>query len=124
MKVVNCVVGSLLTLAAVPANASDWRLTGTSTHGDKQYVDASTVVMGATTRKAWVREDLPEVSAQGLNRTKSRREFDCSERRYRVLSMTAFKDADVVATLNEATDWSDISPDSMDEAVLKTVCSL
>lgn len=94
-----------------------WRSIGTMGHGDKLYVDAKgSDVAPGNAQRVWLKIVAPKRT------TVLAFAVDCQERRVRTTSSTLYDAQDNMLEKRPATDWSDITPDSLGEQIWTSVC--
>jgi len=116
---------SLLMLIASPAWA-EWVEVTRGVNGNVIYIDPATIRKEGNRRKFWGITDLSKVGTSGELSRKYRKEYDCKDERSRILTITIYSqamgDGDVKGTDNIVSEWQEIAPETLDEAVLKRVC--
>ena len=118
----------LISICFVTGSAwADWvRVTGNAEL--TYYIDPATIRKDGNLRKVWSILDLKEPDKKsGELSSRTRQEYDCKEERYRFLSMTEHSGqmatGNTLKNINEPSEWWDVPPKSMNEIVLKAVCS-
>lgn len=114
-------------LATSPAAAADWHLTATGQDGIKIYVDAESIVTIANARYTWEKRYYSK-AADGSVESTVRREWDCTDRKQVLMSAATYtaggRVIDSWTTPAAELAWHEIFPDTVDEAILRYVCSL
>ena len=105
-----------------------WNYVSTSADGEiSVYFDPDTVRNFNGFKRVWVIGDFKVRNKFGSSSWKSYREFDCTQLRTRTLSFSSYQGNMGAGPLNnsdnEISSWAFIHPESMDEALAKSVCS-
>lgn len=114
---------------SVPAMAADWQLLSVN-EGSTLYYDRSSVVRQKGSARMWKLTDFSEIRFVGPKPFISSVdlwEFDCSGKRSRMLSGTAYSGrmgggAVIFAADYSDADWSHVVPDSTGELALVVAC--
>jgi hypothetical protein len=115
----------ILALIAVPARA-EWVKVVES---DKFvfYIDPTTISTNGDIRRVSELTDLKQQGVGGAMSMRGLTEYDCKERRHRLLSVSAYSGPMVggqILTSDDAPDdWSSIATSSTGQTVSKIVCS-
>lgn len=123
MKIITAV---LLLLSAFGVRA-EWDRVVTSVSGRTFYLDLSTIKKTAIGYRVWELANYAKPNEVGAFSHKALMEFDCSEERSRSIQLSGFSEpmgegavGDITTSPNQ---WSYVVPQSVDETLLKTVCS-
>ena len=110
-----------ITLPA-PAFAADWVLTSENVSGTKFYIDRQSIrTMPNGYKRAWVRSNHKIADKSERKSSMSYWEFDCIERRDRVLSLILYS-GDQAKNSNEVKDWDYVTPDTARDKLFKFLC--
>ena len=116
------IVLSLMLLTMSPAWA-DWVNTD-STDDATYYMDPATVRKDGNLRSAWTLQDYKERQSGGEMSARGRMEFDCKNKRFRVLSVISYSGpmgtGKILGMTGKSTSWSDDASDLVD---IEIVCS-
>ena len=116
------IVLALMLLTMSPAWA-DWVNTD-STDDATYYMDPATVRKDGNLRSAWTLQDYKERQIGGEMSARGRMEFDCKNKRFRVLSVISYSGpmgtGKILGMTGKSTSWSDDASDLVD---LEIVCS-
>ena len=123
----------LLFLAAANASAEWTRVGEVKTEVGRLtvYVDAATISRNGRFAKMWGLYDFnaPKVlPGKGEYRSiKFQNQFDCSQRRFRVLSVSWYAanmgNGEPISSSSVGTQWTAVSSGSADEGIRKTACN-
>jgi hypothetical protein len=108
---------------------AEWVLVVESNDGEaKIYVDPATIRREGTLLKYWTLTDLKVRNKFGDMSRRTREEIDCKKERYKRTSLTAFRDSMLGGVItgnhtNPDAEWIDIAPGTLDEAIMKYVCT-
>ena len=92
------------------------------------YIDPTTIRREGTIRKFWAFHNLKVRNARyGHMSIRTRQEIDCKKQTSRITSVHQFSESMLKGTVTGNYSypddvWSDIAPDSMDEALMEYVC--
>lgn len=78
----------LLLLAAAPACA-DWMKVGESDEA-VIYIDPSTIERNGPIRRLWAMQEVRQIGPDGVASIRSFEEYDCTDRKFRYLSISAY----------------------------------
>jgi hypothetical protein len=122
MKTLLIVLALLITGTA----SADWVFVGEGQDAT-YYIDPDTIRRSGNLRKVWTLYDYKQRKLGDLS-AKSRREFDCEQERYRLLSVSFHTEkmgrGAITNTESYASSsWNDIPPKTFDEHFLKAVCA-
>lgn len=112
------------------ALAETWAPAATSAAGDLFEIEVTTSVGEGDIRQTWERDTLARPAkdrATGKAYTTAivRRWDDCARRRVRYSSMTLRdRNGQLVRTESGETEWEDVQPDTVSEAIWRTACRL
>ena len=115
----------LLSFVSVSAWA-DWEKV-TETDSIVQYIDPTTIRKNGSLRRVWTLTDMKVRDPVGALSLRGLAEFDCKEERMKTLSLSSHSGP--MATGQTLSDFepegkgSYIAPRTVDEAVLRRVCS-
>lgn len=124
MKKMLCLAVFALGLA-MPAVAADWVLVSTGSSDNVIYGDADS----RTDNRAWfeIRYAKPQKIGDGkfFNTTKSLDEIDCSGKRRRILTITAYSKSGkpIDSETPSYAEWRYVIPGTPGESVYKFVCN-
>jgi hypothetical protein len=95
---------------------------GTDTH----FVDPATVRVQGTHVRMWKKIERATPDEDGTLSTRSYFEYDCHQRRFRLLTVSAYDGSDLggktVASSNTPSEWFFVPPDTSAEAALEFAC--
>ncbi len=113
----------------------DWKFYTQSLYGDYFY-DAETITRPSKNIvRVWVKVEYSLTGAhemirelgkeyKNINYAKVLYEINCSERKWRTLSITRFsKEGEVIGSSSRESEWDRILPQSLVEALYKWVCN-
>ena len=108
---------------------AQWTFTQRSENLDSVfYIDVSTIQFIDGNVRAWFKVEYSSDSFMARKHnwrsSRSLEEFDCREKKFRVLSLTSFKQPDlndIDRTLNTST-WAFVAPGTISDTHLKFVC--
>ena len=124
MKKMLCLAVFALGLAT-PAVAADWVLVDIDNDNNTTFGDADS----RTDNRAWFehRYAKPQKIGDGkfFNTTKTLREMDCSGKRFRMLTVTAYSKSGnpIGSDTRSYAEWSYVIPGTGGESVYKFVCN-
>jgi hypothetical protein len=109
---------------------ADWTLIERDIEGTVLvYIDKSTIQQNGQYLRVWERIEYSEKNDMAIkNNVRSTRtymEFDCREKKSRVLSFTSFTKPNLISqknSLNQTMEWEFIAPKTIFETVLIHVC--
>jgi hypothetical protein len=94
------------------------------------YIDVSTIQFIDGNVRAWFKSEFSPDSFMARKHNwrsaRSLNEYNCRENKYRVLSLTSFKQSnlnDINKTSNVVSEWVFVAPNTISETHLKLVCS-
>jgi hypothetical protein len=118
------VLTALMAIALpAPAFASDWVSTSSPISGDKYYIDRQSIrTMPNSYKRAWSRSDLAKADKDGDTRYTTYYEYDCIEKRYRLLSYITSKGGQVTNTGSKVSQWEYVAPDTIAEDFFQFIC--
>ena len=125
---------TLVLLFLATANAwADWTLVGEGEIKEGRltvYADLETISRADDYAKIWGLLDFVPKLLKGkgeYSSIKFQEEFDCSQRRFRVLSLDWYSDnmsrGEPIASASVGSEWKPVSPGSVDEAVWEAACT-
>ena len=108
---------------------AQWTFTQTNENLDTVfYIDVSTIQFIDGNVRAWFKVEYSSDSFMARKHkwrsVRSLEEFDCREKKFRVLSLTSFKQPnlnDIDRTLNSST-WDFVAPNTISDTHLKLLC--
>ncbi|MGN7012427.1 surface-adhesin E family protein [Neisseria sp. P0001.S009] len=124
MKKMLCLAVFALGLAT-PAVAADWVLVDIDNDNNTTFGDADS----RTDNRAWFehRYAKPQKIGDGkfFNTTKTLREMDCSGKRFRMLTVTAYSKSGnpIGSDTRSYTEWDYVIPGTVGESMYKFVCN-
>ncbi|WP_295847449.1 surface-adhesin E family protein [uncultured Neisseria sp.] len=124
MKKVLCLAVFALGLAT-PAVAADWVLVDIDNDNNTTFGDADS----RTDNRAWFehRYAKPQKIGDGkfFNTTKTLREMDCSGKRFRMLTVTAYSKSGnpIGSDTRSYAEWDYVIPGTVGESMYKFVCN-
>jgi len=120
---------TLLVLSSGPAYAEWVKVSDSDETGKTVYVDPATIRRNSNLVKMWQFYDYKTVQTVGGNRfltVKEQWEFDCAEKRGRVVARKEFSgnmgSGTMVFTNSEVGKWIPAIPDSIGQTVWEVVC--
>ena len=108
---------------------AEWVLIARSANGNTtHYVDPATIRREGTLLKYWALTDLKVRDNFGDMSKRLRVELDCKKERYKMTSLTSFRDSMLEGSVTSSlsfpnAEWIDIAPDTLNEAETKYVCA-
>ena len=96
------------------------------------FIDPMTIKKEGNKRKVWELKNLFQMGKMGEMSTRSRIEYDCKEEQYRFIQISYFPEkfatGSVLLVHNyqiniPGGEWSQIAPETVDEALFKFVCA-
>jgi hypothetical protein len=115
----------LLSLVAAPA-WGEWVKVGESDE-ITAYVDFTSIRRNGRFRQVWEIQDLKKRYKDGEMSRRILYEYDCKERRHRGLSASDHTEpmagGRILVSIAIPSAWSRIEPSSVDETILKIVCT-
>jgi hypothetical protein len=122
---VSCLIAFLLVVA--PAAWAGWEEIA-SRDGQALFIDQETIRRDGSLRRVWTLCSYAAPNADGALSTKSLIEYDCADRRYRILTISAHEECmgegrtlHVEAALDPW--WRDIVPGTVAAKVHRQVCA-
>lgn len=113
-------IALIATTMSTAAMAADWVFVSASVADETNYVDSSSIRQVGPYKRAWSRADYVN-DPEGFLKQLSYREYDCTELRYRRLSLTSYyKDGNSMTV--GASSWKFVIPGSAGEATFNYVC--
>jgi hypothetical protein len=125
-----------LMLLSSAGYGADWKLIGTSWETDYYYDPQSIQLLSKDIVRVWMKKIYAEKSVQEyikgigpefkeLSYDHSLIEFNCSEKKNRLLTFTYYnRDGGVISTFtSDSSSWNFIVPNSILEALFNIVCS-
>ena len=114
----------LLIFAAAPACA-EWVKVG-RTDAAVHYVDPATVQKTGSLRRVWAMQDLVQAGDDGVRSIRALQEYDCTQQRFRYLSIEAhagpMAGGGILAAHEMRDAWSYRPPGTKTSAIGKIVC--
>ena len=118
----------LLALAAAPAWAEWVKLDETAETTFYIRIDFATFRRDGNVRRVWSITDRKQRDKYGAMSTQVLSEYDCEEKRYRFLSISALSDSmakgSTISSNADPGKWDYIPPGTMSESIFKMVCAL
>ena len=108
---------------------AEWEFITLLEDGSRLYIDPKTIRKNGNNRYIWEIFNLLERKNDGAISIRVRKEYDCRQERYRILSFTTHSGAMasgetiVRYSPNDSAGWDDIPPESAGEKVLRYVCA-
>ncbi len=130
MKTFLSALGFSFVLIPTLASAATWLLAATgSSSGNAFYIDTESVQISGNSRTFWVKGNYAERDRFGNLSSKNQYTINCARRESITRWITTFDDSDnngrVTASFETRTaSWAPIAPNSIDDALRDTVCSL
>jgi hypothetical protein len=93
------------------------------------YIDPATIREDGNLRRVWVITDSKQREEDGKMSTRARKEYDCKEEQFRILSLSTHSEPMAGGEIlwsrssDDSGKWEDVPPNSIAEAVLKIVCA-
>jgi hypothetical protein len=113
-------------LLSFPAHA-EWTFVDAG-DGVDRYVDLETTWRHGALVRVWEVDDKDRADRAGIMSLLSRTEYDCNERRYRIVELSAhsrhMSEGMVLFSERIEGDWHPIGPGTLGEASLEKVCEL
>lgn len=118
---------SLMLLATSPAWA-EWVEIGSSSGGKTYYIDPATIRKDGNLRKVWALTNYKKRESSGEMSSRSKREYDCINERYRILSLSTHSglmaEGEILSIGSyRPWEWDDIAPETIGQAYLEFVCA-
>jgi hypothetical protein len=122
------VLVTLLLLSSAPAYA-EWVEIAATDYGMTVYVDPDTIRHEGDLVKMWELFDFKTTQNIGIGLFMSRkdqREYDCTKKRYRVLTFTQFSgnmgSGKVGYSNSDGSNWAPVEPESAAQGLWKVAC--
>lgn len=116
-----------LCMSALSAVAADWRFIEENGSRVRYYIDDSTITPDKSMRRVWMLLDNKTLDAYGNLSTRIFADFDCAQKRHRLLQIEGFKKnmaSGVMASSDVGSnEWRYISPGTVINEVLIEVCT-
>jgi hypothetical protein len=112
----------LLTISSIVH--AQWTFIGHSSDNDEFFIDYSTVQRVNKIVKVWIKVNFSEIT-QGVYSTRNYQEYDCSEKKYRNLTITGFKKPNLEQLYrsdNQPTEYTFIPPGTLSLVIFNIVC--
>ena len=91
------------------------------------YIEPGTLLKDGDLRRIWILYDQKVHPTTGGDSARIYQEFDCKERRTRVLSFISYSGhmakGEVISKEKQQGDWEDVAPQTADESGLGWVCA-
>lgn len=114
-------VAATLSSAAI---AADWMFVSESVDGTTHWIDRGSMrTMPSGYKRAWVRSHFNKPDRTGDTGAIALNEFDCRERRSRIIQLAWFRGEEATTMINTPSEWRYAVPDAVDTALLNWVCS-
>jgi hypothetical protein len=115
----------LLLLAAAPACA-EWMKVGESDDAFI-YIDPATIEKNGPIRRLWAMQEIRQIGPDGVGSIRSFEEYDCADRKFRYLSISAYAapraEGQVLFAHKIEDAWTYLPPDAT-SSKNRIVCSL
>lgn len=113
-------------LATAESTWAKWELVGAGGPA-LMYIDTETIHKEGPIRKVWELTNFIERTRFGEMSRRSRVEYDCTNLRSRLLSISGFSEisnnGDVLYSSPMNNNWDDIAPGTLSDSKLKFVCA-
>ena len=114
----------LLLFACLPATA-EWTYVDGS-EGYERYIDRETVMRDGKLARVWEVDDIAVPDKQGVQSLRSRTEYDCEDRKYRVVYLSGHSDhmtqGSVLFAGQLDGEWKPVLADSLGELSMDMAC--
>ena len=122
----------ILLFATATAFANWEKINGPSGALYEKFIDINAIRQSGpmnTMRRVWGINNLATASASNISSVKQHVEYDCKDRRYRVIEESSFSERwakgeslTVAPANSKPIDWSAIAPGSITETIFNRVC--
>ena len=104
---------------------AEWVMFSDSDSGTS-YFDPATIRKEGNMRRVWELQDLRKRGKNGEMSRRLRKEYDCKQERSRFFGLSGHSESmalgTVLWTVSESNNWTEIPPNTADEAMLQIVC--
>ena len=114
----------LLTISSVVR--ADWRFVSQVDDEAKFYIETTTIQSISGNKRAWLKTEHSKKLGDVASSSRTYMEFDCKEMKSRRLSFEAFRDSNLVSSIEfdkKIGDWIYSPPKSVSLAILNYVCN-
>jgi hypothetical protein len=114
----------LLTISSVVR--ADWRFVSQVDDEAKFYIETTTIQSINGNKRAWLKTEYSKKLGDVASSSRTYMEFDCKEIKSRRLSFEAFRDSNLVSSIEfdkKIGDWIYSPPKSVSVAILNYVCN-
>lgn len=95
--------------------------------GYERYIDRDTIDREGDLVRVWEVDNNAVADASGVLSLRSRTEYDCSSRRYRVVHLSGhtreMTDGDVVFSNAVSGEWRPVAPETLGEVSMELACA-
>lgn len=123
MKTWPCLIPALL-LFSLPASA-DWTYVDGG-DGYDRYIERETIQRDGNLVRVWEVDDTAAPDSYGVHSLRSRTEYDCEERKYRIVYLSAHSDhmtkGSVVFSGQLDGEWKPVQEDTLGELSMDMAC--
>lgn len=123
MKTWTCLIPALL-LFSLPASA-DWTYVDGG-EGYERYIERETILRDGNLVRVWEVDDADRPDTLGVQSLRSRTEYDCKERQYRVVYLSGHSDhmtgGKVLYSGQIDDEWKPVQPDTLGELSMDLAC--
>ena len=107
---------------------AEWQLVHTDDTQTRFFVDKDNLLMMNGYRRAWILNDLGKPNGQGTASFRSVEEYDCQEKKARVMQIHAMSGpmatGNIMARRSGNGQWTQPEEDAIDKHLMESVCSL
>lgn len=106
---------------------ADWKFITQIDGEAKFYIDTTTITIINGNKRAWLKTEYIKKLGGEASSSRAYIEFDCKEKKSRRLSFEAFKDSNLVNSIDfdkKIGDWIYSPPKSISEGLMTFVCKL
>ncbi len=108
---------------------ADWTFITESSNDTKFYLDFSTVQKKNNLVRVWQRVELPKpqiFSGENYLSMRAYREYDCTEKRERILSLSFFSqnnlNGNIIHNHSQTGEWGYVAPNTSGSELMRAVC--
>jgi hypothetical protein len=124
---IKTIISIALCMSTLSAAAGGWRFIEENESRVRYYIDDSTITLDKAMRRVWMLLDNKTPDAYGNLSTRIFAEFDCDQKKHRLLQVEAFKknmaSGAMVSSEVGSNEWRYISPETVINEVLIEVCT-
>jgi len=95
--------------------------------GYERYIDRETIDRDGDLVRVWEVDNNAVADASGVVSLRSRTEYDCSSRRYRIVHLSGhtqqMTDGDVVFSKTVNGEWRPVAPETLGEVSMEMACA-